>query len=265
MVDLAGLRPGISGRTESGRPEGGAGEGGDLGHAGLGIYGVLELADLSPVDLATGSARVGGPFGSPSYLGAACALLLPITGAVAADPGVNKPWRSTAGVSLIGGVVAVVASQTRAAWLGIAVAAVVVAPSWRSRLRPRWLLASGAIVVVVAMSIGPRMLDVSEGDIQGRVDEWRMGAAVVFDHPFSGVGPEGYRLAFPSVVDAEYERRYTRHATPDRAHNGALDTAATFGLPGLVAYIGCSMVHGQEVLESDQADENRCWLDWAPV
>jgi tetratricopeptide (TPR) repeat protein len=39
------------------------------------------------------------------------------------------------------------------------------------------------------------------------------------------------------VVDADYERSYTRQATPDRAHNAALDTAAMFGLPGLVAYL----------------------------
>jgi tetratricopeptide (TPR) repeat protein len=59
----------------------------------------------------------------------------------------------------------------------------------------------------------------------------------VSDHALLGVGPEGYRLAFPSVVDADYERSYTRQTTPDRAHNGALDTAAMFGLPGLFAYL----------------------------
>ena len=64
-----------------------------------------------------------------------------------------------------------------------------------------------------------------------------MGVGVISDHPLLGVGPEGYRLAFPSEVDSDYERRYTRRTTPDRAHNGALDTAAIFGLPGLVAYV----------------------------
>lgn len=209
-----------------------------LATLGVTFYALLELVELAPVDLVIESARVGGPFGSPAYLGAACVLLLPITGALAADPGEKRPWRWAATAALLGGVVAVIASQTRAAWLGIAVSAVVMAPLWWPTVRRRWwLMAAGAIVVIIATPIGPRLVDSFEGDLQARADEWRMGVAVISDHPLLGVGPEGYRLAFPSVVDADYERLYTRQATPDRSHNGALDTAAMFGLPGLAAYI----------------------------
>ena len=213
-----------------------------LATSGLSLYCLFELAGMAPVELAVQSARVGGPFGSPAYLGAACALLLPITGALAADVGQRKAWRSIAAVALVGGLVAVVASQTRAAWLGIAVSALVLAPLWWPWVRRRWwLLAAGAVVIAIATPIAPRVVNTFEGDLQGRVDEWRMGIAVISEHPLLGVGPEGYRLAFPSVVDADYERRYTRQATPDRAHNGALDTAAVFGLPGLVAYVGAAL------------------------
>ncbi len=209
-----------------------------LATAGLTLYCFLELADLAPIDLVSESARVGGSFGSPAYLGAACALLLPIAGGLAADVGEKKQWRLTAALTLAGGLGAAVASQTRAAWVGIAVSAVVMSPLWWSRIRPRWwLMPTAAIVVVLVTPVGPRTIDAFAGNLQGRIDEWRMGVAVVSDHPLLGVGPEGYRLAFPSVVDADYERRYTRQATPDRAHNGALDTAAMFGLPGLVAYL----------------------------
>jgi O-antigen ligase len=208
---------------------------------GLSVYCLLELTDLAPVDLTTESARVGGPFGSAAYLGAACALLLPITGALAADAGEKKHWRWTAAVALVGGLVAVVASQTRAAWIGMLVAAVVMGPLFWPLIRRRWwLVAAAAIVVVIATPVGSRMVDVFTGDLQGRVDEWRIGVGVVSDHPLLGVGPEGYRVAFPLVVDADYERRYTRQAAPDRAHNGALDMAATFGLPGLLAYLAAA-------------------------
>jgi O-antigen ligase/Flp pilus assembly protein TadD len=213
-----------------------------LATSGLSLYCLFELAGMAPVGLVVQSARVGGPFGSPAYLGAACAVLLPITGALAADVGERKAWRSIAVVALVGGLVAVVASQTRASWLGLAVSAVVSAPRWWPRIRSRWwLLAAGAIVIAIFTPIGPRVVNTFGGDAQGRVDEWRMGVAVLSESPLLGVGPEGYRLAFPSVVDAEYERRYTRQATPDRAHNGALDTAATFGLPGLIAYVGAAL------------------------
>jgi len=209
-----------------------------LATLGLTTYCLFELGGLAPIDLAIDSARVGGPFGSPAYLGAACVLLLPIAAALAADPAEKDPWRWTAAAALTGGLVAMVASQTRAAWVGLAASALVTAPRWWPTVRRRWwLFAAGAVLVIIATPIGPRLVDVFEGDFRARVDEWRMGIAVVSEHPLLGVGPEGYRLAFPTVVDADYERRYTRQATPDRAHNGALDTAAAFGLPGLVAYV----------------------------
>jgi tetratricopeptide (TPR) repeat protein len=209
--------------------------------AGLALYCFLELADVAPIDLAVESARVGGPFGSPAYLGAACSLLLPIAGALAADPEERKEWRLTAALALAAGLVAAVASQTRAAWIGIAVSGVVMSPLWWPRIRSRWwLVAAASIVLVTVTPVGPRIVDGFAGDAQGRIDEWRMGAAVVADNPLLGVGPEGYRIAFPSVVDADYERRYTRQAAPDRAHSGALDTAAMFGLVGLIAYLAAA-------------------------
>ena len=208
---------------------------------GLALYCFLELADLAPIELASESVRVGGPFGSPAYLGAACSLLLPIAAGLAADDDEENRWRIAAALALTGGLVAAVASQTRAAWIGIAVSAVVMGRLWWPKVRSRWwIVAAAAIVLVTVTPIGSRIVDGFAGDAQGRVDEWRMGAAVVSNHLLLGVGPEGYRIAFPSVVDADYERRYSRQAAPDRAHNGALDTAAMFGLPGLIAYLAAA-------------------------
>ena len=210
--------------------------------AGVALYCQAELIGRAPVDLVVESTRLGGPFGSPAYLGAACVLLLPITASVAADTRETSLWRRIAAIALVGGVVALVASQTRAAWLGFAASVIVLAPKWWPRVRERWwLLVPGLVILVLVTPIGLRLRSVLEGDLQARVDEWTMGAALISTAPLLGVGPEGYRLAFPSVVDAEYERRYTRQATPDRAHNGALDTAATFGLPGLAAYIAAAV------------------------
>ena len=225
-----------------GRPEGGAGAGGDLGHAGLGIYGLLELADLSPVDLV----RRVGPGRRPVRIAlhiwerrVCCSCRSPAQWpptaaekqAVALDRrGVPARWRGggrwRARPGRRGSAVAAAAvSRRRCGGRGVRSRG----GCWRSVVRS-WFLSPRRSVPELPMCF--------RGDVQRGSDEWRMGVGVISDHPLLGVGPEGYRLAFPSVVDAEYERRYTRRATPDRAHNGALDTAAMFGLPGLVAYIG---------------------------
>jgi hypothetical protein len=94
-----------------------------------------------------------------------------------------------------------------------------------------------ALVVVAGVSgVATRVPDLStddRGGIRGRLDEWRVAARVVVEHPIVGVGPEGYRIAFGGAVDDRYEQRHGRSPLPDRAHSAPVDIAATLGLPGL--------------------------------
>ena len=214
--------------------------------AGLGVYSVFELIGLAPVDLAFDFDRLGGPFGSPAYLGAAAVLLIPIVLGWAVAELDSTAWRAAAFVAGALGVIALLGSQTRAAWLGLLVAAAVVVPSATG-----WLRKHAAPIGVVALiggllfaltPVGDRggtIFD-SDGGARSRIDEWQVATGVIASHPIAGVGFEGYRIAFPESVDADYERRYRRVVTPDRAHNSVLDVAATMGIPG-AALFGLAM------------------------
>jgi hypothetical protein len=145
-------------------------------------------------------------------------------------------------------VVAALAAQTRAGWVGLVAAAAVAAPAALPWLKQRWRLAAAAgialIVVAIVSPIGSRAIaafDFSDGTARGRIDEWQVGAAVVVNHPITGVGLEGYRIAFAEGVDADYEMRYTRVTQPDRAHNAALDVGVTTGLPGMALYMAMAV------------------------
>src|SRR5690606_26811454 len=70
----------------------------------------------------------------------------------------------------------------------------------------------------------------------GRVDEWRVAVRVIADHPITGVGPEGYRIAFAEGVDRAYERAHGRDPLPDRAHSAPLDVALAGGVGALLAW-----------------------------
>ena len=62
-----------------------------------------------------------------------------------------------------------------------------------------------------------------------------------------GVGPEGYRVVFPQVVDAAYVRSYGVAVYPDRAHNGLLDVTLDGGVvAGLLyaALLACCATRG---------------------
>lgn len=212
--------------------------------AAIGLYTLLELFGLAPVDLATASSRPGGPYGTAAYLGAACALLIPIGLGAAVAERDSARWRYFAYAAAGLGVVAALASQTRAGWVGLIAAAVATMAANRRWLRRNWpsVAAGLAVLVIVAIisPIGSRVtsaFDFSEGTARGRLDEWQIGAAVAVNHPVTGVGLEGYRMAFAEGVDADYERRYTRQTMPDRAHSGPLDVAVATGLPGMALYL----------------------------
>jgi len=217
--------------------------------AGLaGLWSVAEAAGWHPVQLAAGS-RLVGPLGSASYLGAAEVLLVPVAVGVAAD----RSWRVrdrrlAAGCATLG-LVALVASGARAAWVGAAVALALAGWLRRAPAGERWnrrrsgaLAASIVVVVAVAFATGsasrvPALFGPRQVGGLSRLAEWQVAATVVVDHPLTGVGPEGYRIAFGRAVDSSYQRTYGRDPLPDRAHDSLLDVAATTGLPGLAAYL----------------------------
>ncbi|MEX0848343.1 MAG: O-antigen ligase family protein [Ilumatobacteraceae bacterium] len=184
--------------------------------------------------------RLGGPFGSAAYLGAAACLLTPVSVGVAWADTEVPPWRWAAGLASVGGVLALVGSGARAAWVGAAAAAVVVVLV-RRRPHPstlRWAVLVGAVMLVVALPWAGSLLDRPHGQTS-RLDEWRIAARVVARHPLVGVGPEGYRIAVSEGIDAHYERTYGRdRVLPDRAHSGPLDVALVGGIPAAVLYVG---------------------------
>lgn len=211
-----------------------------LSAIGIGVYCLLEWAGRPPIDLVAISERWGGTFGSPAYLGAACVLVIPIAAAIALDPSERVAWRLAAGIGATLATVAIIGSQTRGALVGLIAAALFALPAWWRRLARRRvfaLVAAIGLILVVSLSpMRPRVWGLFEGDMRARVDEWRMGVLVLAKYPVLGTGPEGYRIAFPGVVDADYERRYGRQVMPDRAHNGALDAGVSLGIPGLTFY-----------------------------
>jgi O-antigen ligase len=203
----------------------------------LGIWCAFERAGWSLFDETFAGHRVGGPFGQPAYVGAAAVLFVPLSIGVAFDRDGARAWRVTGAIGAAGSCAALLLSQTRGAWIGALVAAVLVAARQREIIRRRWrelVLGGFALVVLFALTpLGGRVADgfrLDRGTTQGRFDDWATGARVVGHHPVLGVGPEGYRVVFPQVVSATYVRRHGTAVVSDRAHNGVVDAATDGGV-----------------------------------
>ena len=218
-----------------------------------GVVVLLELAGVRAVDLVGAGDRPVGTMGSSAFLGAAMALAVPVA-AVGAGSARGRARAALAGGAALGAV-ALVASGARAAWVGVLVAGALVL--WRRRPRPALVVATAVALVGLAAVTGvsgrvPDALTTDRGGVGGRLDEWRVALAVIADHPVTGAGPEGYRIAFGRAVDDDYEQTHGRDPVPDRAHSAPLDVAATTGLPGLALLAALVVVvaraHGREEL-----------------
>jgi O-antigen ligase len=215
----------------------------------IGCYALVEWLGRAPVDVEFAAGRLGGPYGQPAYLGAAGCLLVPLAIGLACDRGESRQWRAVATAGAALGAFALVSAQARAAWVGLAVATLLVARPAIAFARTRPRIAMGVVAVAVLLAVlttlGARaasILDPTSGTARGRVDEWQVAAEVAADHPIVGVGPEGYRIAFTGAVDAEYEQRYGRDVATDRAHNGVLDVWVTAGIVAALAYLALAVL-----------------------
>lgn len=216
----------------------------------LGIYVLWERVLGPPIALAKGATnRVDGPFGSAVFLAAACCLLAPVSFGVARESTAWKRW-----VSMGGGVLALfamVASGSRGplvAMLGVGLLLVLS----RGRRAIAVLIPLGLILIVASATIDRSAFQRSES--AARADEWRIGTRAVERRPLLGVGPEGYRLVFPRLVDDAYVKQYGRAEITDRAHSAPLDVAIVGGLPAGLLYVALLVLIGRRtwfVLRSD--------------
>ena len=231
-----------------------------LGAAGLGVYTLLEwlgaLIGSGPIwptiDVVFAGGRTGGSFGQPAYLGAAALLLGPVAAGLAVERSEDNAWRAVGGVGAATCLLAVLTSQSRAAWAGLVVVVVVLlwlltrsdaangaGPNQRLFVRA----GAGALLgLVLPVALVPALRSRvtgafgSDGVLAGRTDEWQVGLRALGDAPLFGYGPEGYRTVFGVNVDDEYVLRWGWEVITDRSHNVLLDVALAFGIPGALVF-----------------------------
>jgi len=235
-----------------------------------GLYGIAQYFGIELI--VRDSVRVDWwrPFstsGNPNFLGAYMVLIAPL--AAAALLTVRR--RTVAVLSLAALTVTVITAlctYSRAAWLGLAVAAALFGvlgarrPTGVDARTVRYRLAGvGAVLVVLAgmffASHSPLAASradwsaaqrawtaVEPADPQGgfrwRLYFWRHTLQLLAKRPIVGYGPETLVLVFPQGWDAERSRLFGEMLfTPpmvDKAHNETLDMAMSIGVLGVAAF-----------------------------
>lgn len=148
----------------------------------------------------------------------------------------NRGWRDAwRWAALVVINVALIGSYTRSAWVGLAVAATLLV-----LIRaPKWLLAYPAIAVLFVLLAPQPVLDrvCSIVDLENpsnidRISMAQAGAAMIADHPVTGLGPDLVEEVYPQYRVPTAVRDNVPHL-----HNTFIQLAAERGLPELVAYL----------------------------
>jgi O-antigen ligase len=131
--------------------------------------------------------------------------------------------------------VALIGSYTRSAWVGVAVAATLLVLV----RAPRWLLAypvlAALFVLVAPQPVLDRAASIVDLENPSNIDRISMaesGAAMIADHPWTGLGPNMVQEVYPRYRVPMAVRDHVPHL-----HNSFLQLAAERGLPELGAYL----------------------------
>ncbi len=206
--------------------------------------------------------RAYGTFGQPNpfagYLGLALPLALAL-GFWSLGAAFQAPGRRRAGLLLLAaytlGAAAViaagiVASWSRGAWLGVAVATVVVLVL--SSRSGRILVLAGAIIALLAYPVLPaaiherladfaryfgtwnaRGVPVNDANfsVLERVAHWQVAWEMFADHPWLGIGVGNWDVLYPQYAFGQWTDPL------GHAHNALFHFAAEAGLAGAIAYL----------------------------
>ncbi|MBN1999980.1 O-antigen ligase family protein [candidate division KSB1 bacterium] len=208
---------------------------------GLHMVGLGESPEVIQFEMeASNIARPGGTVGLCNAVARYFAMILPISIVLALVSKSNKMlWlaRITSNLGLVG----IIYTLTRSAWIGLVVAMIFVILVLVARRLTNMrvmanIAAGGFILAIVLLFFGQmiynRIVLDDYGSALTRITTAKVSFKVISDYPLLGVGINNYKHVLPIYWDVE--SRFTRIAG---VHNTYLQYVAEIGIIGFIAYL----------------------------
>lgn len=161
--------------------------------------------------------------------------------------------RHWGGKAALGGLLALLVtseflSQGRGPWIGLAVAAVILAAGL-IRSKAGWKIVAAMLLATVMLAglaaklnpaVAARFATLTQigqdENLRQRSVIYRAALRGIREHPVAGIGFENFRNGYPSYRSAE-DTYFFGNVIPTMVHNGYLQTALTNGIPALLIYL----------------------------
>lgn len=214
------------------------------------IYAILQYFGIDPLPYTDPTIRVFATMGNPDMLGTYLVFPLALSAGLALST--PRGWRAYAwwAVAVVIAL-ALVATETRGAWIGALVAAVCIGlvgwgGTWEASRRSKLLIGGLALAAVALSAIAIVMIRPKHAGSastlasilvrlsNGRTVIWLTGLRAWLSHPITGWGPDGFGRAFLAAVGPDWYAIIQGLQKADNAHNFLVQVLVTLGIPGLV-------------------------------
>jgi O-antigen ligase len=216
-----------------------------LGGLISGLYGAIQTLGLDPAGWVNPYSPVIGFLGNPDFQSSFIGMTAVAALAILIGPKSSLKVRSL-GIFYVGiSLVVISRSDAQQGFLVFLAGSVIVIGISLFQSKNKKLIFPYAIISIVgfvvvtlgALNKGPLASILHKESVIYRGDYWRAGLKMTLDHPFFGVGLDGYGDWYRRSRTLEATLRRGPDVTSNAAHNVLLDMSSNGGFPLLFAYL----------------------------
>jgi O-antigen ligase len=211
------------------------------------IYGLIQYFNMDPFAWTNAYSPVFGFFGNPNFQAALMGISGSATWALLLKPGANVRRRVMLSIFQILFIINIVGSKSQQGFILLGAGFVLVllfsiknSAKYRKFVKVYIVtsLIGSFIIILDILQKVPWNSFLYKISVTNRGDLWRAATKIGIEHPFNGVGFDGFEYFFREYRDSTAVTLRGAGTTSNSAHNVFLDLFVNGGFPLLIIYFG---------------------------